>query len=690
MHKRFPKYLSPPTFADEDKTWTARLLYIFSEIGLASAVVLAFVFIFLTGDFGLRLMACLLSIPVLIFVMVMVRKGQVRFAAYMLVVLSWIVSNYTVLLTGGVHTVGFSLNLLVILEAGLLISLYAGLIVAGLSSLAGLIMAISHTQSWFNYTSGGMNVFAVWAVQSLLLGLMAVLLYINISKIQQSLARHKRSEARYRGLLENIPAILYVTNVGQEPVNPTVYESSQLIKILGYSREDFYQDPNFWINIIHPDDRERVWAESERADVSGEPFISDYRIIARDQKTYWFHDESSLVKDDEGQPLYRVGVCTDITERVRSDERIQNQLERLNALHNIDNAINATNNLSVTLRILIDELIAQLKVDAAAILLFNHHTLSLDYAVGHGFQSDALQATKLKYDEGFAGRVMAERKTIHITNLPTTDSLLAQALSQAGENFITYIGSPLIAKDQVVGVLEIFHHPSLSPNPEWFDFLDLLTGQAAIAIENAQLFDSLQQSNTELALAYDATIEGMSRALDLRDKETQGHTQRVTSLTVKLAQQMGVPDSDIIHIRRGTLLHDIGKLGVPDNILLKPRALSPKEWDIMRRHPIYAHEMLFPINYLRPALDIPYCHHEKWDGTGYPRGLSREQIPLAARIFAVVDVYDALTSNRPYRQAWSQAEALEYIRSMSGKHFDPQVVDCLLSIMSEKIRESEN
>ncbi|HRQ24988.1 MAG TPA: response regulator [Anaerolineales bacterium] len=186
---------------------------------------------------------------------------------------------------------------------------------------------------------------------------------------------------------------------------------------------------------------------------------------------------------------------------------------------------------------------------------------------------------------------------------------------------------------------------------------------------------NIEETHKKLLDAYDATIVGWSRAMDLRDKETEGHTLRVTDLAVELARRMGISEGEIVFIRRGALLHDIGKLGVPDAILHKTGALTGEEWKVMRKHPQFAYEMLYPIEYLRPALDIPYCHHEKWDGTGYPRGLKGTDIPLAARIFAIVDVWDALTSDRPYRPAWDKDQALEYIKEQSGKHFDPQVVE---------------
>lgn len=189
------------------------------------------------------------------------------------------------------------------------------------------------------------------------------------------------------------------------------------------------------------------------------------------------------------------------------------------------------------------------------------------------------------------------------------------------------------------------------------------------------------QSNQELVMAYDATITGWSYAMDLRDRETKGHTQRVTDLTLRLAETMGIKPEDRVHIRRGALLHDIGKLGVPDQILLKPGQLTEDEWVVMRQHPSYAYDMLLPIAYLRDALEIPYCHHEKWDGTGYPRGLQGEQIPLSARLFAVVDVWDALRSDRPYRGKWSANRTRKYIIEQSGMHFDPSVVDVFLGLV---------
>lgn len=221
----------------------------------------------------------------------------------------------------------------------------------------------------------------------------------------------------------------------------------------------------------------------------------------------------------------------------------------------------------------------------------------------------------------------------------------------------------------------------------WYfrDVTDRRRAEAQILTLNREL-SRAYESVTE---AYDATITGWSRAMDLRDKETEGHSQRVTDLTLRLAVAVGMSGDELLQIRRGALLHDIGKMGVPDHILLKPGGLTDEEWVIMRQHPSFAHEMLFPIEFLRPAIDIPYCHHEKWDGTGYPRGLKGEEIPLPARMFAVVDVWDALRSDRPYREGWPEEKIKAHIASLAGTHFDPKVVDAFLAVVSENDMLSE-
>ena len=364
-------------------------------------------------------------------------------------------------------------------------------------------------------------------------------------------------------------------------------------------------------------------------------------------------------------------------------EKAQLHLMHEKALREIDLAITSNWELSETLQVVLYQTRAQLHVDAGAILLLNPLTQTLEYASSQGFQSELIQNTHLQLGEGRAGYAAREQRTFGRAEIESPTEIPDRADLIVEEGFAAYFIAPLLAKGRLLGALEIYHHAPIVMKTEWLKFLETLAGQAAIAIDNATLFAELQRSNHDLTEAYNTTLEGWSTALDLRDKETEGHTQRVTEMTVRLAGQMGVGPQGLVQIRRGALLHDIGKMGIPDRILLKPDTLTDEEWVLMRLHPTYALQMLKPIAYLDEAIDIPYCHHEKWDGTGYPRGLKGEEIPLAARIFSIVDVYDALTSDRPYRAAWPADKALEHIQKLSGTHFDPCVVEVFLKMVEE-------
>jgi len=373
----------------------------------------------------------------------------------------------------------------------------------------------------------------------------------------------------------------------------------------------------------------------------------------------------------------------DITERQRAKEENDLQLQRLHALREIDLAIMGSTNIYLSLQAVLEQVLAQLEVDAADILLLNPYTQNLRYVAGRGFHSKHMEQTQIRIGQGIEGRAALGEETQHISNLAGSLDEFVRAALIVEEGFTEYYVLPLIAKGNVNGLLEVFQRQPSKLDPNWLDFLHVLAGQASIAIDNSQLFSGLHRANQDLLLAYNTTIEGWSHALDLRDKETEGHTLRVTEIAMRLARIAEMTEAELVHVRRGALLHDIGKMGVPDHILLKTGALTDEEWVAMRKHPTFAFELLSPITYLRRALDIPYCHHEKWDGSGYPRGLKGEQIPLAARLFAVVDVWDALRSNRSYREAWPKEKVIEHIKSLSGTHFDPKMVELFLSTVDD-------
>lgn len=408
-----------------------------------------------------------------------------------------------------------------------------------------------------------------------------------------------------------------------------------------------------------------------------EPTQFENEFIYPDGTSAWF----DLRMEPVPEGLFILSV--DITARKRAELELQKQMRRVEALRQIDVAIISTTNLSLALRTVLQQVTGSLYVDAADILLFNPNLYSLEFAAGHGFRTRGIEKSQLRLGQGYAGQVAREKKMIVIPELAHCEKPFLRADLIDKEDFVSFFAIPLVSQGDLVGVLEIFHRSLLRPDHDWLNFLHALGGQASIAIGSGHLMRDLQRSNLDLMMAYDKTIEGWSKALDLRDKETEGHTLRVTQMTVKLAKIAGIPQNEMIHVQRGALLHDIGKMGVPDSILLKPGKLTDEEWLIMRKHPLYAYELLYPIEYLKPCLAIPYAHHEKWDGTGYPRCLKAEQIPLAARLFAVVDVWDALSNDRPYRQAWPKEKVLEHIRALSGTHFDPRAVALFLRTLEE-------
>jgi PAS domain S-box-containing protein/putative nucleotidyltransferase with HDIG domain len=461
-----------------------------------------------------------------------------------------------------------------------------------------------------------------------------------------------------------------ITELGRGPVGARL-TGLRLPPGVGLSGVTVSSGRPYRINDIQEDARFALpdWPADICAAASA-PLIAHEVIIG----ALWVARRSEFSESEVRMLVAIADMAANAIHRVTLNEQTERSLQRLTALHQIDTAISASLDLHITLNVLLDHVIMQLGADAADILLLTPYNESLEYAAGRGFRTKSIERSLVRLGRGQAGGAALSRQILTFPDMAMAVPPCSRASLLMDENFVSHQVGPLVAKGQVKGVLEIFQRSRLAPDLEWLDFLETLSTQAAIAIDNAGLFERLQRSNLELSLAYDTTLEGWAHALELRDQETEGHTQRVTELTLDLARLMGISDANMLHIRRGALLHDIGKMGVPDSILLKPGPLTPDEWEIMRRHPVYAYDMLSSITYLRQSMDIPRYHHEKWDGTGYPYGLKGEQIPLSARIFSVVDVWDALSTDRPYRAAWDKARAAEYIHQQSGHQFDPVVV----------------
>jgi putative nucleotidyltransferase with HDIG domain len=392
----------------------------------------------------------------------------------------------------------------------------------------------------------------------------------------------------------------------------------------------------------------------------------------------------SMAQTSDGQtsPLMR-----DLTQAVSTLNKVKSAVSKqfqiretqFEALVRIGSTINSSLGLKRVLSEVMDRLISLMRAERGFLML-REFDGNLKVHVARGLDNVDLDEDQFAVSKTVVNRVVETGKLVLTTNAQEDPRFEAQ-FSVAAYHLLSILCVPLKIKENLIGVIYVDNRAHSGVfQQENFDLINAFANQAAIAIYNARLFDELQASNEELEIAYQATLEGWVRALDLRDKETEGHTRRVTALTQTLARGMGLKENDIVHITRGALLHDIGKMAIPDGILLKPGKLTDDERAIIEKHPRYAYEMLSPIKFLHPALDIPYCHHEKWDGSGYPRGLKGEEIPFAARIFAIVDVWDALVSDRPYRKGIHPAEVKKSIRELSGSHFDPRIVDAFLSL----------
>ncbi|MGB8648746.1 MAG: PAS domain S-box protein [Anaerolineae bacterium] len=369
-----------------------------------------------------------------------------------------------------------------------------------------------------------------------------------------------------------------------------------------------------------------------------------------------------------------VGTAVDITERKQRERELQ-------AIAALSAALRTAATRTDMLPIIVQQIVSLLDCDSVTIEIIDPQTGDSVVEAAHGAWAP-LVGSRQKSGTGINAIISKTRAPYHTPDLENDPNLTYPEWARAGVRGCA--GAPLIAQEKLIGYIWGGRKTDLVAAE--VRLLAATADIAANAIHRATLHEQTQKNAADLELAYDTTLEGWAHALDLRDHETEGHTRRVVDTTLKLAQLMGVSQTELEDIRRGALLHDIGKMGIPDSVLHKPGALNEDEWVIMKRHPEYAYMLLTPIDYLRKALDIPYCHHEKWDGTGYPRGLQGENIPLAARIFAVVDVWDALRHPRPYRQAWPDDQVHEYIRAQTGTHFDPRAVQLFFQLLSNSAR----
>lgn len=512
-------------------------------------------------------------------------------------------------------------------------------------------------------------------------------LALNFEKMYTALQSRQtaveESEQKYRMLIEQSSDAIYVEHRGH-----FVITNQKFNEMFGLGRDDKEITSLGFIQFVVPASRPLV-RDIQKQVTNGQASSLRYEFSAKakDGREIELEASTSALPYADGVAIQ--SIVRDITERKRTE---QAELEQRILAEALRDSVSALNN---TLEV--DEVIDHIFSNASKVVPFQAATIMLleeapepqarvvasfgyqrqnrqDRTQKRSFSLDEFQNLKRMYD---TGQPLVIPDTLHST-LRTASPEIRWVRS--------YAGAPIRVHGNVIGFLNLEVDIPNFYNQTHADRLQAFADQAGVAIHNAQLLTDLRKSRDELYNAYETTLEGWSKALELRDYETEGHTQRVMDMTMKLAESYGITGPELLHFRYGTLLHDIGKIGIPDSILFKPGPLNDEEWEVMRRHPIYAKRILAHIPYLQDSLEIPYYHHEKWDGSGYPCGLKGEEIPLAARLFAVVDVWDGLRSNRHYRSGWPEEEVIRYIQEQSGKHFDPAVVTVFLRLLEEQNR----
>jgi len=491
-----------------------------------------------------------------------------------------------------------------------------------------------------------------------------------LARLQSAEIRHRESDAHYRSLVEVSPDAIFIQRDGKilfaNPAAASLIGVADPRGLIGRILEDF----------IHPNQRDQITRRFEEMPLAGNPVnLSENWITLADNRTVYLNISVGLI-DFDGQPATEV-IIHDLTEQVKQAESRRLEEQYLAALNQMSQMATSALDYQATVQMLADQLTGIIQADSAFITHWDGEQGLTIPVAAKDIPSELYQQYQSGSNDHTMTRSVLEAGVPLVAedvfNTPYINPEIAALFPTR-----SLLGVPLIADGKKLGAVLIGFNTPHSFSPEEIARVDQAAGPISLALAKARLFENL-------ARAYDETIEGWSRALELRDRETQGHSDRVTKCTLLLAREMGILDEEELRqIRRGALLHDIGKMGVPDEILLKPGKLTPEEWEIMKRHTEHAYQLLLPISFLRQAIDIPYCHHEKWDGSGYPRGLKGEEIPLAARIFAIVDVWDALSSDRPYKNAWPLEQILDHLNSQSGKHFDPRVVEAFMRFFTRK------
>ena len=479
----------------------------------------------------------------------------------------------------------------------------------------------------------------------------------------------RQAEEQFRAVVQNANDAILTVDVQQT----ITFWNQAAEKMFGYRAAEIIGQP--MAQIIPQQFRERSWrAAAEVLTNHPQGLINRaFEASGVNKDGYEFPLELSLSTWQSGAGTFITAIARDIRERKQREDEMR-------AIATLSSALRASTSRAGMMPVIIEQLEQLIHCDAVSIEMIDPETGFSVVEAASGPWKSALHFHQSP-DTGLNQVLAQSRKPFHVNNLDDEAlSMIPSAFSKG--NLRSIAGVDLVAavdsaeKDCRIGFLWVGSEKEISFKD--VQVFSAVADIAANAIRRATLHEQTQRDALELARAYDTALEGWAHALELRNQEAMGHSERVVEMTLKLAHEFGLDERQMDNIRRGAILHDIGKMGVPDSILQKPGSLTEREWEIMRQHPVHAYQLLSKVRHLEPALDIPYCHHEKWNGTGYPRGLKGEEIPLAARIFAIVDVWDALLYDRPYRSGWPQKQVAEYLAAQAGKHFDPQVVEVFL------------
>jgi len=619
----------------------------------------------------------LINCVILVIPFFLLRNGNIRASGYLLVMMVLVMVTLVATIGQGIHDFTILAYPIIIVFASLALDRLGFRIFVILTLVAVAWLVFGEALGLFvskNYETPGLIDFleaaVILSIAALAVNLLSANIRKNLDLAKQEIVQRKQaetalleSEQRYKNLSLMASEGIMVHDAGiildanQAFADLAGYSSpEELIGKIGLESIPFTSKSRQLIQSHFLEDSpDTIEVELIRSDGSLLPTETNARkIIYKGQQT-------------------RLVSMTDITERKQREKVLQ-------AISSLSAALRSAPSRVEMLPVIVEQLSRILNCDSILIQIIEEQTQ--DAVVEGAYGEWSLAIGSHQPNNTGLNAVLRETMAPYLNNNIKDDPRFITLENVNNDNIIATAGVPLVVQDQVIGFLWMGGKKEIAESE--FHLLTAIADIAANAIHRTTLHERTLMHAVNLSQAYDSTLEGWAHALELRDQETEGHARKVVQKTIELARKMGITENELEHVRRGALLHDIGKMGIPDSVLLKPGTLNEREWEIMRRHPEYAYNLMQPIEYLHPALDIPYCHHEKWDGSGYPRGLKGEDIPLVARIFAIVDVWDALLSDRPYRKAWGKEQAIGYLRDQAGKHFDPHVVKAFLEMMNEK------